>query len=162
MSYISSYMLSIVGVVLLFIVIELILPNGKSAKYIRSILGIFLVFVIVAPLAKLKNLDFNALLSENNVTYQLDYDYLYQLHLKEAQELQQNIILLLKDKGIEGAEVIVTIEQESLDLQINKIFVDLSGAVISKNQEHIINYTTLKTIISEYASIDKDKVVVND
>ena len=162
MSYLSAYTLSIVGVVLLFIIVELILPNGKSAKYIRSILGIFLIFVIVAPLAKLKNLDFGTFLSDQNITYQLNYDYLYELHLKEAQNLEVGIKSLLKEEGIADAEVIVNKEKESATLQISGIYVDLSRAVISKNDEHIINYTTLRTIIGEYASIDKDKVVIDD
>lgn len=161
MSAISGYVLTILGVVLMFIVIELILPNGKTVKYIRSILGMVLIFVIVLPIAKLKNLDLNNIIN-NQYSYELNYDYLYSVHLKQTEELKNNLNKLLKDKGIINAEIIITIEKQSAEFIINQIYVDLSQAVISQNDEHIINYTTLKTEISEYANTDLNKVVIDE
>ena len=162
MSFLSSYLLSIAGVVVLFVVIELILPNGKTSKFIRSVLGIFLIFVIVSPLGKIKNLDFSDILNNNSAEYQLDYNYLYKLHLQQAEVMQSDILKILEDNGIQNAEVLVNIKKDSLNLHIESIFVDLSQTVISKNQSHIINYTTLKDIISKYASIEENKVVINE
>jgi len=162
MEFLSIYLLSIMGIVLLFVVIELILPNGTTSRYIRSMLGIFLIFVVIAPLGKLKNFDFDDVLSGKSAQYQLDYDYLYRVHLLKAEQMQQDIKNILKDKGLDNASVIVDVQKDSADLQINSIFVDLSQTVISKNAEHIINYTTIKDIVSEYACIDKNKVVINE
>lgn len=162
MAFLSTYLLSILGVILLFVIIELILPNGSSAKYIRSILGVFLIFVIVAPLGKIKNLDFNDILLGRSAQYQLDYDYLYKAQLEQADKLQVEIKNLLEKQGLEGVSVLVNIQKDSPKMQIKSIFVDLSQTVISKKEQHIINYTTIMDIVSKYASIEKDKVVINE
>lgn len=161
MAFLSTYLLSIMGIIMLFVVIELILPNGQTAKYIRSILGIFLIFVIVAPLGKIKSLDFNDILFGGSAEYQLDYNYLYKAQLEQASDLQQKLEELLANNGVGGAIVIIDIQKDSPKMQINSIFVDLSQTVISKNNEHIINYTTIKDIVCEYASIEKNKVVIS-
>lgn len=160
MSIISNYVMAILGVVLMFVVIELILPSGKNTKYIRSILGIFLVFVIITPLAKLKDLDFSAVLGENQ-HYELNYEYLYKVHLENAEKLKKNINTKLNENGVSGAEIVVSIEKESAVFEVKQIFVDLSRAVISQNQEHIINYTTIKAIVSECAKVEQNKVVID-
>ena len=76
--------------------------------------------------------------------------------------MQNNIQGLLEEKGIQNAEVLVNIKKDTPSLQIDSIFVDLSQTVISKNSSHIINYTTLKDIISKYACIEENKVVINE
>lgn len=162
MSFLSIYLMSIMGVVLLFVVIELILPSGSVSKYIRSILGIFLIFVVVSPLGKLKSLSFDGILYGNSAEYQLDYGYLYRMHLEKAENLANEVQQLLTSKGIEGAVVLVDVKKDVLDMQINNIFVDLSQTVISQNNEHIINYATLKKLIADYVHIEEDKVVINE
>lgn len=161
MEFLAGYILSIVGVVLLFVVIELVLPNGNTNKYIRSILGMVLIFVIISPVAKFKSLDFNSLVNSTGFNYELNYEYLYDIHLKEAQNLEEGIKLKLEEEGITNAEAIVSIDKESTSLCIQQIYVDLSQAVISKNSKHINNYTTLKKIISDYANVEIEKVVVD-
>ena len=161
MGIFSGYVLSIVGVVLMFIVIELILPNGKNTKYIRSILGMFLIFVIIAPISKLKTLDFNDII-DNKYSYDLNYDYLYTVHLKESESLKSQILKKLEDEGISNPEILITIEKQSTTMQIIQIYVDLSQAVISPNSPHINNYTTLKKIISDIAGIEQSKVVIDE
>ena len=162
MSFLSGYVLSIVGIVFMFLVIELILPEGKNAKYIRSILGIFLIFVIIAPVSRIKNLDLSTIFSENQIHYTLDYDYLYGIHLKQKYQLEEDLTKFIEKNNITGVCVVVNIEKSSSNFEVTQIFVDLSRAVISQNNEHIINYTTLKTMIAQYANVDQNKVVVND
>ena len=125
-------------------------------------LGIFLIFVVVSPLGKLKSLDFDGILYGSNAEYQLDYGYLYRMHLEKAENLSKDLQQLLTSKGIDGAVVLIDVKKDVLDMQINSIFVDLSQTVISKNNEHIINYATLKKLIADYVHIEEDKVVINE
>ena len=50
-----GYLLSIVGAIVLLMVVQLILPEGKIGVSVRSILGIFLLFVILSPIIKVVN-----------------------------------------------------------------------------------------------------------
>ena len=46
----SSWAKGIVIAVVISTIIELILPNGSSKKYVRSVIGIYILFVIISPL----------------------------------------------------------------------------------------------------------------
>ena len=50
MEFISSWTQGIIISVLITTIIEMILPNGNSKKYIKMLLGIFIVFNIITPI----------------------------------------------------------------------------------------------------------------
>lgn len=49
----QAWIASIVGIVVLGVLIEIILPEGESRKYIRGVYGLIVVWVLVSPLPKL-------------------------------------------------------------------------------------------------------------
>lgn len=49
----QTYILSIVGMILLSVVAGLILPEGKMNAYVKSTIALFLFFVILSPIIKL-------------------------------------------------------------------------------------------------------------
>lgn len=49
----QSYILSVVGMILLAVVSGLILPEGKMSAFVKSAIALFLFFVIVSPVVKL-------------------------------------------------------------------------------------------------------------
>ena len=49
----SAWLLSIVGVAVIGVVVELVLTDSPMAKFIRSIYSFFILFVIIAPLPAL-------------------------------------------------------------------------------------------------------------
>jgi len=54
----SSYVLSVAGVILLGVLVNMILPEGSMSKYIQNIFAIIVVFVIVSPVANIVNSSF--------------------------------------------------------------------------------------------------------
>ena len=50
MEFISSWTQGIIISVLITTIIEMILPNGNSKKYIKMLLGVFIVFNIITPI----------------------------------------------------------------------------------------------------------------
>ena len=56
MNGVSDWILSITGIILVSLIVEIILPNGKTNNLIKSIVSIFSVFIIISPLK-----DFNIL-----------------------------------------------------------------------------------------------------
>lgn len=53
----SAWITSIVGVICLGILLEIVLPQGKSAKYVKGAFSLLIIFVIAAPLPKLLKSD---------------------------------------------------------------------------------------------------------
>ena len=50
MAFLSGYILSIVGIILVGVIVDLMLVDGQVKKYIQSIYVLFVIFTIVAPL----------------------------------------------------------------------------------------------------------------
>ncbi|MGN0796591.1 MAG: stage III sporulation protein AF [Christensenellales bacterium] len=46
----QAWVLSIVGVVVLGVLIDVILPDGESAKYIKGVFGVVAVITIISPI----------------------------------------------------------------------------------------------------------------
>ena len=58
----SSWLLSIVGVVFMGVLFDLIYPNGKTNSLCKSIFAILSLFVMVAPILKI---DINDIKADN-------------------------------------------------------------------------------------------------
>jgi len=161
MSSISIYLLSIVGMVVILLIIDLILPSGQTSKYIKSISAIFLVLVICTPIVKILqgNIDFSSIFS--SVGYELDENYLYNVQLKEAETLQENIEKMLDEAGYNNVEVVVNILTNQLSMKISSIFADLSKTVLTNNSTHINNYTAVQMLIANYCGVEEDKIIVD-
>ena len=52
-SYISSWAQQVIICVILVTILEMILPNGNSKKYIKTIIGIYVLYVVISPGIKL-------------------------------------------------------------------------------------------------------------
>ena len=75
---ISSWAKSLGIVIVLVSIIEMILPNNRTKKYIRIILGIFVIFNIVSPFIKnkddlaLASIDIENYVSSNSISKNKD------------------------------------------------------------------------------------------
>ncbi|MEG2561243.1 MAG: stage III sporulation protein AF [Clostridia bacterium] len=55
----SAWILSIVGIITLGVLVDIILPDGETNKYIKGIFSMIVIFMIIAPLPKMMNSDFD-------------------------------------------------------------------------------------------------------
>lgn len=51
----SAWIISIVGVICLGVLLEIVLPEGKTSKYVKGTFSLLVIFVIILPLPKLLN-----------------------------------------------------------------------------------------------------------
>ncbi|MBQ8444199.1 MAG: stage III sporulation protein AF [Clostridia bacterium] len=163
MAEISSWILSIAGVVCLSILIELILPDGQMNKYIKGIFSFVIVFVIISPIPRLLNVDYdfsNVFNYEN--TFSLDENYLYQLNLDKLNLLQEEIQQDISNYGYQNVEVYINGSIFDNGMEIKSVYVDLSSLVITKNAEHK-DISKIKThlteIIQEHIQIDEEMIL---
>jgi len=133
MDAISSWILSIAGIICLSVILELILPNGQMNKYVKNIFSFVIILVIILPIPNLiNNVNFNNINSINYENISLQEDYLYELNKNKLNTINNNLIFYFNEAGY--AEIII---QSSLKTSENideiAIFVDLSNLVISEN-----------------------------
>ena len=73
--FISMWAKQIVVAVIIATVIEMLIPNGSSKKYIKTIIGIFVLFNIITPIInKFSNgsIDINSIINLDEYTKQME------------------------------------------------------------------------------------------
>jgi len=159
-SQFSSWILSIVGVVLIIVIVEIILPNGKTAKFIKGILAIFTIFVIVSPVVTFKNTNYLENIFNNNEVV-VDGDFLEKINKEKLKEYKNIISKVLSDNGYKNIELNFVAETKK-ELKINKVYVDISKLVLDKNLKHIDKYTNIVAIIKNIIEIKGEDIIFNE
>ena len=156
MSFLSTYVLSVAGVVLLSVLIELVLPEGQMNKYTKSILSLVVIFVIASPLPKLfKNgINFSSL---GEVT--LDENVLNVIQNQSFSQIKKNLEIGLEEQGFKNVELTIFGESEGKSLKISSIFVDLSNLVLLKKDEHIITNEAVEDFLLKQTGLKRGQVV---
>lgn len=161
MENVSGYILSIVGVVLLGVLIDLILPDGQMNKYIRGIMAFFVVFVMISPVANFVKSDFNFNFNQNN-SVELDVDFLQKINQQTADRIKFTLENQLEKNGF--SKIIVEIEHNSSSptFELKKIVINLKNMVMNTNVAHINKYTEIKNIVLNSVVIEEDKIVFDE
>ena len=132
--FFSSWAKGIGVTVVIISIIEMLLPNNNSKKYIRMVLGIYLIFNIVSPLIKNKDILNVNNINLNETTISTSSEEVDQTSMNKRikklyeQELEKDITKKLKEKGYEVKVCSVTTQvstNETEETKINKIKVSI-------------------------------------
>ena len=132
--FLSSFAKSVGLSIVIVSILEMILPNNKTKKYIRIVMGIFILFNIVSPFVNnkeifnLSDMDFEKYYtSEANTklqTEEINQDSMNK-RIEElyVQELEKDIETKIKEKGYKviNCSVNVKIGNENEETKISKI-----------------------------------------
>lgn len=141
-TWLSNWAQGIIVAVVIATIIELILPNGNSKKYIKVVIGIYILFTIISPVirkVKGNNFDINEILSakeyeqklaQNDNTIWSKFEANNNRSIKDIyiSNLTADIEAKLKEKGYKSTSTTIkikddenyTIEKISLALYKNK------------------------------------------
>lgn len=127
--FLSSWAKSLGVTIVIVSILEMLLPNNKTKKYIRMVMGVYIVFNIISPFVKSKeifnvnNIDINAYKStetSSEVDQTSMNDRIEKLY---KQELEKDIKNKINEKGyeVDKCEVNVKIAENEEQTQITKI-----------------------------------------
>lgn len=131
--FISNWAKGLTMAVIIISILEMILPNNKTKKYVRMIMGVFLLFTIINPfiqndikqelsVANLEDLFSNQtqIGSKDEINQTSMNERIEELYI---QELERDIKNKMNDKGyeIEKIKIDVNIADEQSETKINKI-----------------------------------------
>ncbi len=158
---ISTYLLSIVGVAILGVIVDLILPSGTVSKYIKGVFALILIFVIISPIPKLinQNWSFNDIFQTSST--EIDEDYLEDIKNQQIDKLNTDIKNLLVDNGFNNVDILVELDNSNFSLKIKYIFVDLTNLVLNQNMQHINYYTVITKLLCEQCNVKEEQIVFN-
>lgn len=155
----QAYILSILGIVLVSVLIEIILPNGQTAKYIKGIFSIFVVFVLINPVVKFFRSDFDVskYLVADNVA--VDEKLLKNLYKEQIIATEKDIESQLESEGFSG--VCVDLEYKIVEEKIilEKAKINIDKLVISDEKANINKYQFIRQVVTENYDIKEEDVI---
>ncbi len=119
----NAWLLSIVGVVSLGVLLEILLADGETAKYIKGVFALAVVLILVAPLPKFLNKDFD-LNDFFGKEMQTQTTFLNSVNERKNQERENRILTELKKSEIDVQKVrIFYLRGDTDNIDIVKVYV---------------------------------------
>jgi len=155
----SGYILSILGVVVAGILIDIIMPSGTINKYIKSIYSIFIVAVIISPIIKFitNNKDFKFDYNE----YQISEKLLEYIYNKQVDEQEKNIEILLSNEGFSNIDININFSIENNEIIYKNCDINLKNMVIDSDKQHINSYEYIKEVVSKQLNLKSEEIVMD-
>lgn len=158
-SWLSKWAQGIIVAVIIATLIELILPNGSSKKYVKVVIGVYILFTIISPvIEKLKNDDFgiNEILntqkyeeelakSDNTISAKLESNNSRTIKDIYISNLTIDIQTKLKEKGYEVISANIKIKDDE-NYTIEKIIINLNKIENEKNEKDNIENVNIEKI----------------
>lgn len=154
----SGYILSILGIVLLGIIIDVIVPSGNINKYIKSVFSIFVVAVIVSPVVKFISNKNGIKLDYNN--YELDKDLVEFIYEKRVNNEENKIETYLSDEGFNKVDINIEFSINNNELEYLSCNVNLNKLVISADKQHINKYEFIKDVVKDFTNLTEEEIVI--
>jgi len=161
----AGWIMGIVGVVCLGVLLDLVIPEGQTAKYIKGVFALVVIFVIISPLPALLGREFKLSFSDDG--YFADQDYLLDVARMREAENGEIISVFLKNQGLDvSADTSVVYAKNSVKgakggnlPKIEKVVVFLSGQVINDADKNI-HISSVRKLASKLFLIDEDNIQV--
>ncbi len=155
----NGYVLSILGVVVAGIIIDIIIPSGQINKYIKSIFSIFVVAVILSPVITFFH---------ENQGFQLkyeDYEIEQTLHnyitKQKISSMEKSILKDLEKSGYKNIDIKISYSVNDNKLELYSCTVNLKNLVITSDKPHINKYEFIIEVVSTYTNLT-DEVIIFD
>ena len=156
----TGYILSILGIIVAGVFIDIIVPSGTINKYIKGIYSIFVVAVIVSPLIKIlnKSHDLKITYKEYSVNEHL-LDYIYTLRVES---LETNIENELRDEGFVNVDIKLNFSIENDELNYASCEIDLKKLVISSDKQHINKYEFIREVVKKNTYLADEEIIFDE
>lgn len=168
-NFLSSWVKNLSLALIIVSILEMILPNNKTKKYVKMIMGLYILFSIISPFIEnsdefdLNNVNLNFYLEETKETSSISKNTDQtsmdnRLNEIYKEELQKDITKKIEDKGykIESCKVTAHISQE--DSGIEKIVLKIKAKINEDGSEQQETKTIESKLVKEIQKIQKVEV----
>jgi len=150
--------MSVVGAVVLTTVAEILMPEGKTAKYVKNTLSIFLVLIIISPISKIMTGEINFNNFFNSESYQTDYSFISKLNEKKVTAIEEDTENYLKSNGYENITVNILYTGTAEGVNIDYVHLDLTKFEFKDNTVHIYIIDNIIDTVTIYLGIAKENI----
>lgn len=172
-NFLKTWCENIVVIIVICIIIEIILPEGKNKKYVQVIIGIYIIFTILNPiinnLLDLENVNLKEIIGyENTIETSLNYNNknIEKIYIDAMEnEIKKEINVLgfdVKKIRIETSLNYEKIEKIIIELKEESIKTNEIKVEIKENKKEISSEEKEKIVdkILELYEVEKDKILI--
>ena len=177
--FLSSWAQGIIVAVIIATLIEMILPNNSSKKYVKVVIGMYILFTIVSPIIKKlggKDINLNTIdiekyeqqisKSDNTISRKFEDNNTRSIKDIYVSNLKADISAKLKEKGyeIDTSDIQIKDDENYTIVKITLKLIKMEQKQ-EKNNEIVINTVEIGNTISQKDSktlSDDDKQEVKD
>lgn len=145
----SSWAKGITLAVIVVSILEMLLPNNKTKKYIKMVMGVLILFNIISPfinakdLKNLNEIDASKYVNENNKNYVEQKSMDERLEELYIEEIEKDIIKKVEKKGYKVSmckvDAKITKNEEETGITKIKLKVEKTGEVKQEENSSIEN-----------------------
>ena len=167
-SFISSWTQGIIVSVIIASIIEVILPDGNSKKYVKVVIGVFILFSIVSPVINKftkKEINISSIVdvekySDAKQVSSTNLEVNTSLNIKQMYEtnLKVDIKSKIESKGFKVKDITINISDD--EYKIEKIDIGIMGE-INEESEVKNNKKSKNNVIGIVDSIEKISVDIS-
>ena len=171
-NFLSSWVKNLALALIIVSILEMILPNNRTKKYVKMVMGLYILFSIISPFIEnsnkinLNNIDLNDYIEGTKPTSSISEEVNQtsmdiRLNQIYKEELEKDITQKVEEKGyeVEKCKVIAHISQN--DNGIEKITLKINGKT-SQNENNQENATAIEDrIVTEVQKIQKVDISIS-
>ena len=161
MNSISTWVLSVAGISIIGVLIELILPMGQTKKYVKGVFAFIVVLVIITPLPKLFGGEYRVedIFEEDAIIIQ--EDFIYEINRDRLEKIENMIKVDLNEKGLNNVGVEINANIFTNNMTIDAVFIDLTNLELSENIQHKdINDIVINSVL-KYVNVSQSDIVID-
>lgn len=154
MNFLNSWLQGIIISVIVATIIEMILPNGNTKKYVKVVLGIYVVFNIITPIINEftnSNFELSSIINIEEYTKKMDTYEVSSNNIDKSNE--ENI----KQIYISNLKNDITAKLEEKEYSVKKVDVE-----IENNETYKIKNVKLSLLKKEAKEEIKNEIVINE
>lgn len=152
----TSYILSVLGIVIAGVFIDVILPSGSISKYIKGIYSIFVVAVLISPITKLLDKDFKF----NYTQIQTDEKLLTYIYNNRTSAQEIEIEQYFEQEGFKGIDICFKYSIENDMIKYNACEINLKNLAINADKQHINKYEFIKSTIINATNLTEEEIKI--
>lgn len=158
----NGYLLALLGVILLGVLVDVILPSGSTSKYISGIFSIFVMFVMISPvLTWIKN-DYKISDYFTSTDIELNEQLLHNINNSKFDAIEIEIEQELHNNGYTNVDIQVSFELVADNVKITQVLVDLHKLVINQNSSNINRYVYIRQVVMTHIAVSEEVIVFSE
>ncbi|MDD7457407.1 MAG: stage III sporulation protein AF [Clostridia bacterium] len=150
------WVLNLVGISLMGILIEILLPSGKTNKYIKGILSLVTISVVISPIISIFT-NHSAIKNFFDQDIVVDEQFVASTHQSSNQREEKLIESMLESQGYKGVEINIIPSSDSQN-KIEFVKICTKNMVIDSENSNIDIKGKITSLVSKRLKIDVGKI----